>query len=69
MYLPDLADDLARLLQRVEHLRRLLPPLPDVLRLGEQAGDLLLLVEAGHQLGLEVVLDLGTESWIVFLTM
>ena len=32
--LSDLADDLRRLLQRLEHLRGLLPPQPDVLRLG-----------------------------------
>ena len=54
--LSDLGDDLTRLLQRLKHLRRLLPPLTDVLTLGEETLDLISLVEAGHQLALEVVL-------------
>ena len=54
--LSDLGDDLTRLLQRLQHLRRLLPPLPDVLALAEQTLDLLRLVEARHQLALQVVL-------------
>ena len=54
--LSDLGDDLTRLLQRLQHLRRLLPPLADVLTLGQEALDLISLVQAGHQLALEVVL-------------
>ena len=54
--LSDLGDDLTRLLERLQHLRRLLPPLADVLALGEEALDLIRLVEAGHKLALEVVL-------------
>ena len=54
--LPDLGDDLTRLLQRPQHLRRLLPPLADVLALGEEALYLVSLVEARHQLALEIVL-------------
>ena len=54
--LPDLGDDLTRLLQRPQHLRRLLPPLPDVLTLREEALYLVSLVEARHQLTLEIVL-------------
>ena len=41
----DLADDLRRLLERREHFCGLLPPKPDVLRLGEQRADLIGLIE------------------------
>ena len=54
--LSDLGDDLTRLLERLQHLRRLLPPLADVFTLGEETLDLIRLVEAGNQLALEVVL-------------
>ena len=63
MGLPDLADNLAGLLQGVQHLCGLLPALPNVLGLAEQQLDLVLFVQAGHQLTLQVVLWWGEGVW------
>ena len=57
MSLPDLGDDLTRLLERHQHLRRLLPPLSDVFALAQQTLDLIRLVQAGHKFALEIFFD------------
>ena len=56
MSLSNFRDDLTGLLEGAQHLGRLFPPLPNVLTLGEEALYLISLVQAGHQLTLEIVL-------------
>ncbi len=46
----------------MQHLSSLFPPLTDVLRLGEERLDLILLVEGRDQLRLEIVLDKVDEE-------
>ena len=62
MRFSDLADNLRRLLERREHFCGLLPPQPDVLRLGEQRADLVGLVERGDEGRLELVFDVVDEE-------
>ena len=57
MSLSDLGDDLTRLLERHQHLRRLLPPLPDVFALAQQTLDLICFVQTGNQFALKVFFD------------